>query len=57
MSEILKKLDSVFKMVSTIPVSGDSVEIMAAAKNSLREIYAEIKSLDESKNQTNKPEG
>lgn len=49
MNEILKELDSAFKMISSIPVSGDSVEIMASAKNSLRKIYANIKKIDESK--------
>ena len=54
MKEILKELDSIFKTISAIPVSGDSVEIMAAAKNKLRRVYAEIREIDEVKTQTEK---
>lgn len=43
MDKILAELDVIFKMISTIPVSGDSVEIMATAKNKLRQVYAEVK--------------
>lgn len=46
MDKILNDLNAVFKMISTIPVTGESVEIMASSKNMLRQIYAEIKRKD-----------
>lgn len=57
MNEILKELDSVFKMISTIPVSGDSVEVMAAAKNELRKVYAKVSEIGSEKSQTEKTDG
>ena len=42
MENVLKELDSAFRIISTIPVSGDNVEIMAAAKAKLRAVYAEL---------------
>ena len=47
MDKILNDLNAVFKMLSTIPVTGESVEIMASSKNTLRQIYAEVKKKDE----------
>lgn len=35
-------IDEAFKLVSAIPVSGDHVEIMAAAKVKLREAYKQL---------------
>lgn len=57
MNEILKELDSVFKMISTIPVSGDSVEVMAAAKNELRKVYAKVSEIGSENAQTEKTDG
>ena len=42
MKELLNELDFVFKMISNIPVSGDSVDLMAASRNKLRNIYSAI---------------
>ncbi len=39
MNELQKELDQVFRMVSSVPVSGDGVEIMAAAREGLRRAY------------------
>jgi hypothetical protein len=36
---VLKELDSAFRIISTIPVAGDHVEGMAAAKAKLRAAY------------------
>ena len=47
MDEILKDLDSVFRLISSVPVSGDSVDIMATARNKLRKAYAELTKLKE----------
>ena len=48
MKEISKEIDSVFQIISVIPVSGDFVDVMAAARNKLRKIQTELKDgLDE----------
>ena len=52
MIDILKEVDSVFQLISTIPVSGDSVDAMAAARSKLRKIYAEIKNTESKTNIT-----
>lgn len=42
MNEVKKQIDEAFKLISCIPVSGENVEIMAAAKAKLRTVYAEL---------------
>lgn len=42
MNETLKELNLVFQLVSSIPVTGDSVDTVAAVRAKLRKIYAEI---------------
>lgn len=39
----IKHLEEAFRLISNIPVAGDNVEIMAAAKNELRAAYRELK--------------
>lgn len=39
MTELQQELDEVWKLVSMIPVKGDSVEIMAAVRAGLRRAY------------------
>ena len=42
MDEIMKELDSIYKTVSSIPVTGDAVDAMAVVRAKLRKIYAEL---------------
>lgn len=42
MDDILKELELAFKMISTIPVTGDSVDTMAAARVKLRNAYNKL---------------
>lgn len=39
MTELQKEIDQAFACISAIPVSGDGVEIMAAAREHLREAF------------------
>ena len=39
MNELQRELDQVFRMIASVPVSGDGVEIMAAAREGLRRAY------------------
>jgi hypothetical protein len=43
MNDVLQKLDEIFKLISSIPVNGDSVDVMAMVRNNLRIVYAELK--------------
>lgn len=39
MTELQKEINQAFKLVSAVPVSGDRVDVMAAARESLRRAY------------------
>ena len=47
MEELMRELDSVFKMISRIPVAGDNVDLMAASRERLRYVYASLKKMAE----------
>ena len=40
MEEVRKELEQAFKFISLIPVYGDSVELLATAKEMLRKAYS-----------------
>lgn len=42
----LEALDRAFSMLGGIPVRGDSVELLAAAKQELRNVYAALQRAD-----------
>ena len=46
MKDILKDIDETFGMISRIPVTGDSVDIMAVARTKLRNVYTKLRNLD-----------
>ena len=43
MEEILKELEIVFQTISSIPVTHDSVDMMAVARSKLRKVYMQLK--------------
>lgn len=45
MKNIIDELDIAFRLISTIPVTGDNVEVMAAAKSKLRRVWEELAKL------------
>lgn len=49
MNEIMKKLDEAYRLLSTISVSGDSVDVMAFARAKLRAVYNDLGKLSEEK--------
>ncbi len=49
MTELQKELDRAFKLISAICVSGETVEVMAAARESLRRAYQLAAPPDEEK--------
>lgn len=46
MDEILKELEAVFQTISSIPVTHDSVDMMAVARSKLRKVYAQLKEVN-----------
>jgi hypothetical protein len=51
-NEILNDLNTAFFLLSSVPVSGDAVDAMAAARAKLRGIAAELKRLAEQEGET-----
>ena len=47
MENTLKELDTALKLISTLQVSGDAVDVVAVAKNSLRKVKADLQKLGE----------
>ena len=43
MTDILNELEAVFKLISAVPVTGESVDYIAAARAKIRNIHAELK--------------
>lgn len=42
MDELLKELAIAYRMISSIPVSGDAVDMMATARAKLRKVCSEL---------------
>lgn len=47
MNELQKELDTVWKLLAAIPVQGDAVDLMAAARGGLRRAYQLAEKEDE----------
>jgi hypothetical protein len=45
-NDILKEIDTVFRLVSSIPVTGDSVDTVAVIRAKLRSIHGELKNME-----------
>lgn len=45
MNEILQKLDEAYKLISSLSVSGDVVDVIAAVRFNLREAQAKIEGM------------
>lgn len=39
MTDLQKEIDQAFKLISAVPVSGDGVDVMSAAREHLRAAY------------------
>lgn len=42
MKDILNELDTAYKLISSVPVRGDAIDIIAEARARLRKAYTEI---------------
>lgn len=52
MKDLMKDVDSAFRMISSIPVSGDAVDVVAAARAKLRGVYARLEEMQNKENDT-----
>lgn len=43
MNEMVQELEFAYRMISSIPVSGDAVDMMASARAKLRKVSAALK--------------
>ena len=58
MKDLMKDVDSAFRMISSIPVSGDAVDAVAAARAKLRGVYMRLEEMTiEAENKENKTSG
>lgn len=46
MHEIKEEIDNVYKMISSVPVTGDHIDTLAAARSKLRKIYAGLTKIE-----------
>ena len=51
MDDILNELNTIFRIVSSIPVTGDAVDSMAAVRAKLRKVYADIEASNKTSNE------
>lgn len=50
MKEVLSEIDTIFKLISSIPVYGNSVDLVADARARLRNLYAELENKEREEN-------
>jgi hypothetical protein len=46
MKEILKELNDAYMLLARIPVTGDSVDVLAAARTALREVWGKLQKME-----------
>lgn len=42
MDELITEIESVYKMISSVSVSGDNIDLIAAARAKLRKIHTDL---------------
>lgn len=42
MNDIITEIESVFKIISSVPVTGDSIDYIAAARSKLRNVHTKL---------------
>lgn len=45
MKDLMKDVDSAFRAISSIPVSGDAVDAVAVARAKLRSVYSKLEEM------------
>lgn len=46
MDNILNELSSIFRLVSSVPVTGDAIDTIAVARAKLKAVYRDIESMN-----------
>ena len=52
MDDIINEINSIYQTVSSIPVTGDAVDVMAVVRAKLRKVHADLKKKSEEGNDT-----
>lgn len=47
MDELLKELNSAYRMISSIPVTGDAIDLIAGARLKLRHVQSALNQMNE----------
>ena len=47
MKELAEQLDYAYRLMSSVPVTGDAIDMIAEARARIRNVYNELKKLDE----------
>ena len=47
MEELIKELDSAYRMISSVPVTGDAIDLIAGARLKLRHVHSALKQMNE----------
>ena len=47
MDELIKELDSAYRMISSVPVTGDAIDLIAGARASLRKVFDALSEMKE----------
>ncbi len=53
MNELQKELEAAWKLLAAIPVQGDAVDVMAAARGALRRAYQMAEALEKKESEDN----
>ena len=51
MKELIVELDAAYRMMSSVPVTGDAIDLMAAARAKLRHVCAELEKMESGVNE------
>ena len=49
MEELRKEVNAIYQLISVVPVSGDAVDAIAAARAKLKKVYSELEKMGEVK--------
>jgi hypothetical protein len=46
MKELMEELDAAYRMMSSVPVTGDAIDLIAAARAKLRHVCSELEKME-----------
>lgn len=52
MKELAEQLDCAYRLMSSVPVTGDAIDMIAEARARMRSVYNELKKMEEAEEKT-----